>query len=78
MSMVADSAPELDGVKMTLMVHCENSGREPVTVLVSPQVLDCAKSSGFEPVKVMAMLLRVELVLLVSVTAWDELDVPVP
>src|SRR5579862_6624022 len=75
---VADSAPDAVGVKMTPIVHEANAVSEPLTVGVAPQVLVSAKSPGFAPVKVMAMLLSVALTLFVSVTVCDGLLLLMP
>lgn len=64
---VADSAPEMDGVNVTLIVQDWKAVSEPSVVLVAPHVLVSAKSAALAPVNVMAMLLSAVLALLFSV-----------
>ena len=66
---VADAAPAVVGVKMTSMVQVEEAAS--VAAQVVPDV--CAKSEALVPVKVIAIPVSNDLVLLFSVNVWGEL-----
>ena len=68
---VADRAPVVVGVNVTLMVQLVPAAS------VEPQPFVCEKSPGFDPARAMLEIFSVADPVLVKTTDWDRLEVPV-